>query len=552
MQYQQRTQSEIIRQQRIETLFKECEQSVIQSTLGTLGLNTGMFTDHDGGNVTTMHNFERNDTDKYVAEKDKNSYKEARKEYSRNEYEISNQKWKEKRNSKTDENGKTVDGYTGETIDAKDADLDHVRPLKSEVSNKKNHLAYNTGTKEGKEEFREVLNDDKNLTMTKKSINRSKGAKTNEEYLKPPERQAGESELDYQKRCNEHQDKLKNQGVNNELMMTKDKEAEEHINTNGKLWDKQKGELINTGIQQAKAMALNQIMGSLLTKMSSILFTEIRYLIREGKTLNIDTISELGNRAKKHLKRIISEVPEMFGNALKGGISGFVSNLLTFIINNFISTAKRFVTIMREGLLGIWRAIKMIFFPPKGMSKSEIWRSAIKILSTTILSAVFISFSEIIKNFLLGFPLLAPIANILSAAIVGILGGLSSALASYLIDTIFDYSLDNRDEQAMDLLIQNSEKQNQMVNYLLDMLSSSHKNIESYDLSIGLNQVISDKFDLIGTSINFVRNNTDQMLFDLNSLIHNMENQAEKMKNTTASLDRIHNEIELFLKVRGL
>ena len=42
-----------------------------------------------------------------------------------------------------------------------------------------------------------------------------------------------------------------------------------------------------------------------------------------------------------------------------------MSNLLTFLINNFLSTAKRFVTVIREGIIGLFRAFKMIFFPPK-------------------------------------------------------------------------------------------------------------------------------------------------------------------------------------------
>ncbi|WP_329030725.1 hypothetical protein PCP11_31255 (plasmid) [Pseudomonas aeruginosa] len=49
-----------------------------------------------------------------------------------------------------------------------------------------------------------------------------------------------------------------------------------------------------------------------------------------------------------------------------------MSNLITFLINNFLSTAKRFVTIIREGLLGLVKAFKMIMFPPKGITSSEV------------------------------------------------------------------------------------------------------------------------------------------------------------------------------------
>ena len=65
-----------LRQHRIETLFKDCQDAVINQMLGAFGLNRGMFVDRDGGSVTTLRNFSRDD-DKFVAERNKEHYAES-------------------------------------------------------------------------------------------------------------------------------------------------------------------------------------------------------------------------------------------------------------------------------------------------------------------------------------------------------------------------------------------------------------------------------------------------------------------------------------------
>lgn len=535
-----------IKQKRLDTLLNECKETVINTTLSAFYLNKGVFSDRDGGNVTTMHNFEK-DTDQFVADKDKGSHKEANKEFNRDDWELTTEEWKEKREGFIDADGKTKDGYSGRTIDSSEADLDHIRSLKGETAKKKNHLAYNTGTEEGKEKLKEKLNSDDNLTMTDSSINRSKGSKSNQEFYKGPKRKQNESDAQYEERCEKHQKRLKEKGVTKENLDAKDKQAEEAIDTDGTLMKKQANELLETGTKQAKDMAISKAMGFLLVEVVNIIFSEIKTINQEKGNLDIKTLEGIVHRIPNHCKVLMEKIPNFVHEVLQGGVSGFVSNLITFLINNFLSTVKRFVTIIREGLLGIYKAVKMIFFPPKEMTKEEVWRSAIKLLSTTVLSAVIISFTDAIKVFIASIPLLIPISDPLAIAITGILSGLASALAAYAIDSIFDYFLDRRNEQAMDLLMNNSEQRSQIAEQLIDSFETSKKLVINYDLAIGRNQVIGDSFaEALEHSSSLSKSNHD-ILSGFRELIEEAKIRIEETKEGIESSNKIHEYLNNFL-----
>ena len=50
-----------LREQRLQKLFADCQREVLSQIIGPFGLSMAMFEDRNGGNVTTLHNFERAD-----------------------------------------------------------------------------------------------------------------------------------------------------------------------------------------------------------------------------------------------------------------------------------------------------------------------------------------------------------------------------------------------------------------------------------------------------------------------------------------------------------
>lgn len=511
------------KQQRQDAMLEECKNAVIHSALGAFGLNMGMFTDRDGGNVTTMHNFERSD-DKYVHDRDRASYEQANSEYHRKDYELSQAEWREKRQRAIERQG-GVDAYTGEKYqDENKIDADHVVTVKSVHDNKKNHLAFNTGTEEGRKRLAEMVNDDSNIVMTDSSINRSKGAKSNTEYI--------ESLSD---------EKAKELDVDKEQMQQVGKQAQEKMNkeTNQRLFEKQTDELWETGVDQAKSMGLKKVMGILIARLASITMTELKFLLKNKANFSMELIGQLKDRMFLHLKELCKDIPDILFAGVQGGISGFVSNLITFLINNFLSTAKKFVTIIREGLLGIYKSLKMVLFPPKGMSKEEVWRSAIKLFSTTVIGAIIVSFSESINMFVQSVaPILQPILDVVSGALTGILAGVCSALAVYAIDNLFDKLLDDYDEKSVELLLSDTQKRQEFSNQLIEYFDAQKELLYSYQESYYKNAGIKQYYNGIEQNLLNAKDRQENALQLAQSMAlsmkqnnHSLELKVQEMKN---------------------
>lgn len=550
MQYKTATK---LKEERLEALFQDCRSTIVNQMLSSFGLNQGMFTDRDGGNVTTLHNFERED-DTYVADKDKDSHKQSQKDYDRSDYAVSQDEWKTKKDRHKKDG---IDGYTNKNENPDNMDLDHIQSLKNAASDKKNHLAYETGTEQGKEDLKEILNSDINLVATNKSINRRKGAKSNTEFVNGSKRKAGESDEQYSKRQTDHEQKLKDQCVDKELMLEKEKKAQKELDkaANKKLIKKQTVEVMTTGAKQAGSMALKQAMGMLLTEFVNIIFTEIKIMRKSELQFNIEGITELKNRVALRLKDLMQKTPDILKDACKGGVSGFMSNLLTFLINNLLSTAKRFVTIIREGLLGIYKAIKMVLFPPKNMTTEEVWRNAIKLLSTTVISAIILSFKDVITGFISTVPILLPIADILSIALVGILSGVISAFVAYTIDSIIDKFCDRHDEKMIDLLMEDSQTRIKMSEALEEQLQVSLAHMELNKQAISNYEHIKHQQVHISQSFHQTNNNN----YDIYSNNIKIEEKAVVLKQkidglsesvdvTTSQFDELSNLMDISVK----
>ena len=123
--------STALKQQRLEKLFADCQHQVISQIIGPFGLSMAMFEDRNGGNVTTLHNFSRED-DGYIAEIDRASHAKSQEQYDRMNYSVSDFS---KRSQKVRSRG--VDDYTGQDLSADEMDADHITSLKSIHDNKK-------------------------------------------------------------------------------------------------------------------------------------------------------------------------------------------------------------------------------------------------------------------------------------------------------------------------------------------------------------------------------------------------------------------------------
>lgn len=468
------------RKKRLDQLFDECQSQVISNIIGPFGLSMAMFNDKDGGNVTTAHNFGRED-DKYVStDNDKVLHRNSKFEYNpsvRKQYELSQKEWQEKRQDKII-NGK-IDDYTGREVDVDGkttlesgekvrVELDHTKSIGETHRNSKNHLALGevkidpeTGQATadvGK--IRDLVNHDDNLNLTNQPTNGSKSDHDLKEWAN--------------KKNSDGKSNIEKRGLDKDRIAKADAKATQHMNrtVDVALLKKQSKELIATGAQQALQMGLRQSMGLLLAELVNGIFNEIKLLIKHGVEIGKSLIQDVIAR----IKRVLSKVASRFADAMKaffdGGISGFMSDLLTFLINSLISTSKKIVRMIREGLLGLYKALKMIFFPPENMTDREALQSGLKLLTATVVIAIGILFEESIAVFLATFPILQPIASMITGVLMGIVTGVVSALLAYQIDMFFH----GLSEEDIDQLLVNEGLRNEMANSLSESLTKIYEN----------------------------------------------------------------------------
>lgn len=288
-----------------------------------------------------------------------------------------------------------VDEYTGAVVssDGKitlksgevvNAELDHVVSIGETHRSAKNHLALGkvvTDPATGEQvvdtsRIREMVNHDDNLALTNKPANGSKKAHDLKEW-------AGKERADGTTNAEEF-------GLDDRLVDEAYSKARAHVEStaNNALLKKQTTELLQTGAKQAALMGLRQSLGLLLTELVNGLFNEFKVLIKAGVEAGKTLFEEIKERLQRVIASVVKKIPAAASQAFQGGVSGFMSNLITFLINNFLSTAKRFVTIIREGLLGLVKAFKMIMFPPKGMTSSEALQEGLKVLTAVVVTSV--------------------------------------------------------------------------------------------------------------------------------------------------------------------
>lgn len=550
-----------LREQRLQKLFADCQREVVSQIIGPFGLSMAMFEDKNGGNVTTLHNFERADDDFVATGSDKALHANSRREYSeevRSEYEIKTKKdakaadgktWEEKRNERI-ANGK--DEYTGRavstnstgeaTIELSDgrvvrAELDHVSSIGEFHRNKKAHLGLGdvkrdeqTGElKVDPGRMRAAVNDDKNLALTNQPLNGSKSADKLEEWAA---RQRPDGTTNAEKF-----------EIDEKLMAEKSLAAKKHLEStvDRALLKKQAIELLHSGGRQALQMGFRQAMGVLLTELVNGLFNEIKTLIKHGVEKGKSLLEEIRERLFKVIQSVAKKIPDAAAQLFHGGVSGFMSNLLTFLLNSFLSTAKRFVTAIREGLTGLYRAFKMILFPPKHLSDDEALQEGLKILTAVVISSVGIILTESVATFMATVPFLKEIADIVTSVVMGILTGLLTAFLAYQIDCMFDRYRHSLDEKLLDELIADTKHQERFANELAALAESSLGNVENFAKSVSI-------YQHVGESLGSAGRVAAATLASLEHTVAETHEQVRKSMDMIAFIDESQGAIDDFLK----
>lgn len=505
-----------LREQRLQELLNSCQQQVLQQVIGPFGLTPAMFDDKQGGNVTTQHNAEKGIFAKKSEEynrKDDYDYSQAKKE-----------KMKESVQNGTMNNQVFTDAYTGKAESTKrtaittgklvmNAELDHTIPL-SEIHK-------NGGWMLDKEGRKKVSSEKNNLHYINMENNRKKSDLSAEEALSE---------------ANGY-----DQSITQPIIHKARSAVDEHMPTAMERLQYHGKELAMTGAKEAGKNALRQALGVLLYEFVNGSFIELKQLMSNPNDESL--IDRLIAAFKRVADRVISKLKDALQSALQGGVQGFISNLLTFIINSVITTSAKVVTIIREGMKGLWDAIKLLANPPKDQPFSEVCRQVTKIFAGIVTMGLGMLFEESIKGFIMSIPILLPIADVIALAVTGILTGVTTALVIYGIDRFFDW-LSSTGTELLQAQEAHLDEMKTNIHLMAEWIESQYKCSSQY-------QQISAEYSAVGENLHLALDNSwqtvdsgNRMLANRAHMITKLENDIENYRNQQDELEKLIQEFE--------
>ena len=365
-------------------------------------------------------------------------------------YTNANNAMKEKQKS-----GNLKDEYTGKTLKINDkANLDHVIPRKQ--------IFENTWRKIADIETSDLANKSENLAATNESLNKSKGAKSNSEYIKDGE--VREKNLKEQvERANKKIDKMNisdaekrnlkaenNKKLNDKLaadskkMLKAEKSAKKAMYK--PIAKKAAVRMANkAGKDAVKAMFVAALFGMLKEIMNAL----VRYF--KAKKQSFDTFIE---EMKKALHSFFGKIKDF----IKVGVDSIVGSIVGEIIGAFAQKLKKIPNLIKQLFGSIRESISYLSNPENQTHSVAIKIAHIsKIITSGLVAVGALFLGEYFEQFLNKIPgmtfeikLLGTIANILGMFLASLLTGILGAIIINGLDSFISRKLqdENKRQQA--------------------------------------------------------------------------------------------------------
>ena len=349
-------------------------------------------------------------------------------------YKDANKAMKEKQ-----KDGNLKDEYTGKDLSQSDsANLDHVVARKELYENKRRRQA-NIQTED-------LANKDENLKPTNESLNKSKNAKSMEDYLSTQEErkkslieqnekankkidESNMSEIEKQKAKEKNNKRLQDKLDTDEGLMRKaDKEARKEINK-----DIYKGVAKETakkaGKDALKVMAI-QALSSMLKEIINALVRFFKSTTKSFKTF----LDEM----KKAVKNFFSKISSF----LKAGANSVVGTIVTEIFGPVVSMFKKLASFIKQGISSFIEAIQYLTNKENANKPFSIKVLEVgKIISAGIMAGGALVLGEVFEKLLMSVPFMAieiplfgTLANIFGIFFAAILCGVIGAIIMNILD----------------------------------------------------------------------------------------------------------------------
>lgn len=486
-------------QEKLNKLITDCKKEVINSIVTPFGLGKIVAAyDKAGGNVTTLHNFEQgivaNDEDQQrynewqrVSNPSESDYGYQEKSNGKikktspiqqdrkTHHDPLKDKWKKDQYQQMDEGKKVVDGYSGKELGTKinnqikkdnSIDAEHITSVAEIEKDSKNHLFANGDNREERLQDRANLSGhEDNLTLIDGGMNSSKSDADLMEWANSPISKKHAEETGNPNMTNAEYYDLDKQKIQEQYDKSK-----RHIKRTQlkKQVIKQGRELISTGASEGAKMGMQQALGLVITEFFTALFDEIIDIYKNGFSNGFED-DRFFTVLKERLKKISIRIKDKWKDAAiafkDGFISGFISNLVTTVINMFVTTGKRIIRIIREGIFSLFRAVKLLLFPPENMTYEEAMHEAKKLLASGVIISFGVLAEEYIDKLIKSTTILEPFSDAITATFVGSLTGLAVTMTAYYLDKKRD------DKQLFKNLMESTEEELIKSNNLLKELT---------------------------------------------------------------------------------
>lgn len=428
----------------LDGLLHQYRGVIINSLVTTFGLDGILFSDKDGGNVQTMHNAEN----RIYA--DSTFEERGERKYDRNDYATASYMNK-RRKADFQETDTLIDGYTDKEL-SKDgtSHLEHI------VSAKESHDNTDMRILLTKEQMSETINNDTNTLYTNASLNMSKNSSTMDEWANRTNRK------DSTKTNAEFYD------LNLEKAHEADAKARKYVTSEvatAKFKHYSKS-MAKDSLKQGSLMAIRQALGIVFTEVAIIVVEETPELIKSMKEKFSMKVffSRIGSIVKRAFKQVCEKKRDIMDSIKSGFTSGIFASLTETIINMFMTTAKNIIRLIRQSMVSITQAVKILFFEKEQLSPGERFIAASKVLlvgaSTVLGTLIDQHLTETLTGMGIGaIPVIGSLLVDITSTFAGILlTGLLSVSFVYYIDhstniqeliTLIDEIHENRFDTAI-------------------------------------------------------------------------------------------------------
>lgn len=441
--------------------------------------------------------------------------------------------------------GVLKDEYTGKDLKPNEkANLDHVVPRKELFDNKRRKQANLSVT--------DLANKEENLKPTNEALNKSKGAKSNKEYVETREIRE-KALLEQNKKANKKVDesnksnlekslqKEKNNkslndklAADDELMMQVDKEARKAINK-----DIRVNATKEVGKKAGKDALKTMTISALFSLSKEIMNGLIRFFKEKSKSFN-RFLSEMKEAIKSFFSKILS--------VLQTGASTLIGTIISEIFGPIVSIFKKLASLIKQGISSVIDAVNYLRDKknkdkPFGVKVAQVG----KIITVGLVGGSAIFLGEVFEKFLLTIPgmqielpLIGTLANMIGLFLSSLVSGLVGAIVLNLIDKFIakklkaesDKKIIERKNEIMNLQqIQTFVVQNNVAatrESTMNEILRNHKtvNVESVQL---INKIFDENNERYSKEIKSSKNissnqsDLDQMQKDLEEMQKDLE-----------------------------